>query len=79
MRRFRRSRPRHNREADAGVSASWRAIVGQFAQPESFRPDLGGIALARLSFAYDELVSQERYPIKRYDAVLAGLETRRGG
>ena len=60
--------------ADNGARNSWSLLVSFMTETSAFSSDQSGVALMRFSFAYDELVSQERYLIQEYDAVLKLLE-----
>ena len=62
--------------AESGVSSSWRYLILQLGEKPSFMPDTDGSALKRLSFAYDNLASQERSLLRRYDQVLNALKDR---
>jgi len=58
------------RGTELGAGGTWRMIVQALFDDASFAPDPEGIQLKRLIFIYETLVSQERYAVARYTAVL---------
>ncbi|MBO6504776.1 MAG: hypothetical protein JJ850_05245 [Kordiimonadaceae bacterium] len=56
--------------AETGPQTSWTMIITFFADKEMYAPDVDGILLRRMSFAYDTLVMQEKALLQRYDWVI---------
>lgn len=61
--------------AENGPLSSWNLLITFMTETSAFEPDENGVALTRFSFAYDELVSQEKYLLEEYNNILKQLES----
>lgn len=61
--------------AENGPLSSWNLLITVITEKSAFEPDENGVALTRFSFAYDELVSQEKYLLEEYNNILKRLES----